>query len=139
MKPVTTIEDEEINTSFEEITGLPECIKDVEIDFEHKDAKVRRPYTGVHVQRPAHHVKKKVFKDQMQAHFERIMSKDFKLILKNVVTQARDGDIQSQKMILDRVIPITKAGNLEGGTVPLININIGSLEESSIDTKVIND
>ena len=65
--------------------GKPEVLDHVEIDFDHKDTEKKYP-----VGRPRGMPNKKtgttkIFKEQMANHFEKVMAKDFKYILKNTV------------------------------------------------------
>ena len=126
--------------------GLPEVIEDSEVDFEHEDTPIPKCIdaltAGKKTNRPGAPIgrrNKAVFKDQMKAHFEKTMTKDFVYVLRNVVDQAIDGCTTSQKMLLDRVVPVSKAVDLDSlkGAVPLININIGSLEDKTIE--VVSD
>ena len=114
--------------------GLPEVLNEVEVDFEHEDA--RQPLTMRKKNgRPVKSkTKKTVFKEQMQEHFEKTMRSDFKYVLANVVQEARDGNMNASKMLMDRVIPVSKAVDLNdlNKGVPLININIGSLEDDKV-------
>ena len=114
--------------------GLPEVLNEVEVDFEHEDAHkplTMRKKNGRPVKSKT---KKTVFKEQMQEHFEKTMRSDFKYVLANVVQEARDGNMNASKMLMDRVIPVSKAVDLNdlNKGVPLININIGSLEDDKV-------
>ena len=69
---------------------------------------------------------------------EKVMEKDFKYILKNTVEKALDGDMSATKMLMDRVIPVGKAVDLNDNKgTPKISINIGSLVKEQ--TKVVSE
>jgi hypothetical protein len=118
--------------------GKPEVLDHVEIDFDHKDTDKKYP-----VGRPRGVPNKKtgttkIFKEQMSNHFEKVMAKDFKYILKNTVEKALDGDMSATKMLMDRVIPVGKAVDLNDNKgTPAISINIGSLLKDK-DDKIVS-
>jgi len=114
--------------------GLPEGIREVEVDFGREDEPVRNPPGPA---RGRNRKMEKVFQDQMKEHFQRRMTKDFKYVLSEIVTQARGGCTASQKMLMDRVVPVSKATDLDAlaGRHPIIQINVGSMD--SKDNSVI--
>ena len=119
--------------------GLPEVLDHVEIDFEHEDTpkqlKTGRPKGALNKKTS----KAKIFREQMANHFEKVMEKDFKYVLKNTVEKALDGDMSATKMLMDRVIPVGKAIDLNDNKgTPAISINIGSLIKDK-DNKVVSD
>lgn len=82
--------------------------------------------------------KSTILKEVLRNGFEKQIQKDFKAVVGAVIDKAKDGDMTAAKLILDRVVPVSKAVDLEdvkkGGLQ--ININVGSLEE---DLKVVNE
>ncbi len=72
-----------------------------------------------------------LFKELMTTDFQSIAKKDIAQVYDILFQKAKKGDLKAIKLILDRVVPVTKAVDLEqlekGGL--LININVGSLEE----------
>jgi hypothetical protein len=121
------------------LLGKPSVIEDIEIDFGHEDTKVNR---GGMVGVPKNRKKlTSVFKDQMSEQFERRMKKDFQYVLTTVVEEARDGNMTAAKLLFDRVIPTNKAiDQSQLSKIPMININIGSLEEPEVEpSEVISE
>lgn len=109
--------------------GKPEVLDMVEVDFEHQDTKKKRLAGRPHGSKG----KANLFKDQMEAHFQKIMRKDFKDVLKTTVTKAIEGDMSATKILFDRVIPAGKAVDLSDNKgTPMININIGNLDKPEI-------
>ena len=122
--------------------GLPECLDMVDVKFERKDVEERNKHRRG---RPTGALNKKttrgkVFRKQMEEHFEKVMRKDFQYVLRSTVELAKDGDMQATKMLMDRVIPVGKAIDLaDNKGTPLININIGSLEKPEDDTEIVSE
>ena len=107
--------------------GKPVCVEETEIDFGHEDTPRKHLAGGVKGRKPL----TSVFKDQMREQFERRMKKDFQYVLTTVIDQANEGNMQAAKLLFDRVIPTNKA--IDQNTshkIPMININIGGIEES---------
>ena len=50
-----------------------------------------------------------LFKEAMKEGFENLLEKEGKAVFMAVVEKAKDGDMSAAKMILDRVVPVTKA------------------------------
>src|SRR5512139_2068769 len=78
-----------------------------------------------------------LFKQVMQEGFEKELQRDFKKVLRTVIDKAIDGDMTAAKMLLDRVVPTSKAIDLDDlakGKGFSININVGSLEEAKAIT-----
>lgn len=74
-----------------------------------------------------------LFKQVMQEGFEAALEKDFKKVLRTVIDKAIDGDMVAAKMLLDRVVPTSKAIDLDDLAKSkglTISINVGSLEEA---------
>ena len=118
--------------------GLPEVLEVVEVDFEREDTPQQRTVGRPKGTPNKKTAKAKIFKEQMANHFEKVMEKDFKYILKNTVEKALDGDMSATKMLMDRVIPVGKAVDLNDNKgTPKISINIGSLVKEQ--TKVVSE
>jgi hypothetical protein len=84
-----------------------------------------------------------LFKQVMQEGFEVALEKDFKKVLRTVIDKAIDGDMVAAKMLLDRVVPTSKAIDLDDLAKSkglTISINVGSLEDKkAIEAQVIED
>jgi len=118
--------------------GLPEVLEVVEVDFDREDTPQQRTVGRPKGTPNKKTAKAKIFKEQMSNHFEKVMEKDFKYILKNTVEKALDGDMSATKMLMDRVIPVGKAVDLNDNKgTPKISINIGSLVKEQ--TKVVSE
>ncbi len=79
-----------------------------------------------------------LFKELMTTKFQDIATKDVERTIQVLFEKAKEGDMKAIKIVLDRVVPVTKAVDLadmekKGLTV---NISIGNLEESG---QVIED
>ena len=118
--------------------GLPEVLEVVEVDFEREDTPQQRTVGRPKGTPNKKTAKAKIFREQMANHFEKVMEKDFKYVLKNTVEKALDGDMSATKMLMDRVIPVGKAIDLNDNKgTPKISINIGSLVKEQ--TKVVSE
>ena len=65
--------------------------------------------------------------------FDKQLEKDFKAIIRVVAEQAKDGCRQSQKLLIDRVIPSVHAESDKGKDNKfsgVVHVHIGSLEDS---------
>lgn len=73
-----------------------------------------------------------LFKEAMKEGFENLLEKEAQKVFMAVVSEAKTGNMQAAKMILDRVIPVTKAIDLGAGDLGKggITINIESLTAS---------
>ena len=121
------------------IPGKPEYLDSVELEIDHVDEpkrnKMGRPRGSLNKGKGA---QEKVFRKQMEVHFQKVMRKDFAHVLKNTVEKAIEGDMQATKMLMDRVIPVGKAVDLmDNKGTPQININIGSLVKELKEEKDI--
>ncbi len=74
-----------------------------------------------------------IFKEIMQEGFEKKMATDFKKVIQVVIDQAKLGDMKAAKMLFDRVIPVSKAVDLEnlGKKGISISINVGAMDEEN--------
>lgn len=82
--------------------------------------------------------KETLFREIIKEGFEKKMLVNFQQVLEVVIEKAKDGDMVAAKMLFDRVLPVTKAidiNEMTGGKNFSISINIGSLED---EMKVIN-
>lgn len=81
-----------------------------------------------------------LFKEVMQEGFEESMEKDFAKVIKVVIDQAKLGDMKAAKMLFDRVIPVSKAVDLEnlGKKGISISINVGAMDETNPHGLVID-
>lgn len=113
--------------------GKPECLDMVEVDFDYPSQK-KGPRKGR--ERGATNLKtrqEKLFKKQMEEHFQKVIRKEFKYILASTIDKAKDGDMTATRIIFDRVIPVGKAVDLNDNKgAPTISINIGSLDDKTI-------
>ena len=81
-----------------------------------------------------------IFKEMMGQKFQGIAKKDILKVYKILFKKAQDGDMKAIKLILDRVVPTTRAIDLEdlekGGLQ--LHINIGKLErEAPLDADFV--
>ncbi len=74
-----------------------------------------------------------LFKEIMQEGFEESLVKDFPKVIKTVIQAAKKGDMKAAKMLFDRVIPVSKAVDLEnlGKKGISISIHVGEMDESN--------
>jgi len=80
-----------------------------------------------------------LFKELMTGHFEEKAIKDIERVYEVLFAEAHDGNMKAIKMVLDRVVPVTKAvdmDSLKGGIS--ISVNVGSMEEAR-KAEVIDD
>jgi hypothetical protein len=84
-----------------------------------------------------------LFRELMQGKFEQIAEKNIKKTFDVLFEKAHEGDMQAIKLVLDRVIPASKAvdpseASKKGGLT--LNISIGELEKTPLVTgEVIED
>lgn len=50
-----------------------------------------------------------MLKEALKNNFEKSLEKHFEKIMTTLVSKAEEGDMQAIKMIMDRVVPVTKA------------------------------
>lgn len=82
-----------------------------------------------------------LFKELMNVKFQDIASKNVEKAMQVLFERAHAGDMKAIKLILDRVVPVTKAVDLadmekKGLT---INISVGNMEEAQVQGEVIDD
>jgi len=71
-----------------------------------------------------------IFKEVVREGFEKTMQKDAKRVIDAVVSKAIEGDMQAAKLLLDRILPTTKAvdlDQLENSKGLTITVNVGEL------------
>jgi hypothetical protein len=71
-----------------------------------------------------------IFKEVIREGFEERLEKDGMKVIDAVVAKAIDGDMQAAKLLLDRILPTTKAIDLdalENSKGLTISINVGEL------------
>lgn len=81
-----------------------------------------------------------IFKEVIREGFEDKLLKDGMKVIDAVVAKAIDGDMTAAKLLLDRILPTSKAIDLEAlekSKGLSISINIGSLEDSVIEDAVV--
>jgi len=83
-----------------------------------------------------------LFKEAMRGGFENILERDGLRVFEAVVSKAIEGDMTAAKLIMDRVLPTSKAIDLdalERSAGLSISINVGSLEKqlNPIDAEVV--
>ncbi len=74
-----------------------------------------------------------VFQEIIREGFENQVQKDATKVIRVLLDKAIEGDMQAMKMVMDRIVPVGKAIDLDGldkGKGLSININIGNLEDS---------
>lgn len=85
--------------------------------------------------------KSTIFKELVRDGFEGTLTKGqrFQTVFNVLIEKAEQGDMAAMKMLMDRIVPVSKAIDLDGlekGKGLAININVGSLEN---EIKVVND
>ena len=78
-----------------------------------------------------------LFKEVMREGFEKQLTKDFAKVINVVVEKAIKGDMSAAKMLLDRVVPVSKAVDLDGlkDKGVSINISIGKMDDDPYGEK----
>tara|TARA_R110000823_G_scaffold201784_2_gene332682 strand:+ start:9050 stop:9496 length:447 start_codon:yes stop_codon:yes gene_type:complete len=86
-----------------------------------------------------------IFKEVIREGFEKQLLKDGMKVVEAVVKKALDGDMTAAKLLLDRILPTTKAidlDDIENSKGFSISVNIGNLELpkhlDKTDTNVID-
>lgn len=72
-----------------------------------------------------------LFKELMTGHFQEKAARDIERTYEVLFEKAHEGDMKAIKMILDRVVPVTKAVDadaIKGGVS--VHISVGSMEEA---------
>jgi hypothetical protein len=72
-----------------------------------------------------------IFKEVIREGFEKQLLKDGMKVVEAVIKKALDGDMTAAKLLLDRILPTTKAidlDDLENAKGFSISVNIGNLE-----------
>jgi len=85
--------------------------------------------------------KSTLFKEAMKEGFEKLLEKESKKVFIAVVEKAKEGDMTAAKMILDRVVPVTKAVDINASDVKAgmgITINIDQLVASTRDPETLD-
>ena len=75
-----------------------------------------------------------IFKEVIREGFEKRLEKDGMKVVQAVIDKAIDGDMQAAKLLLDRILPTTKAidlDQLENSKGLSVSINIGNLDTPS--------
>ena len=85
-----------------------------------------------------------IFKEVMREGFEKKLLTDGMKVVNAVVAKALDGDMTAAKLLLDRILPTSKAidlNELEKSKGLTISINVGSMEKQGevIDADVIRE
>ena len=108
-------------------------IASVEAELASKSKALVKPKRGHNLKGRPKGAKNKttIFKEIMHEGFEESMAKDFIKVIEVVVNQAKAGDMKAAKMLFDRVIPVSKAVDLEslGKKGISITINVGEMDE----------
>ena len=78
-----------------------------------------------------------LFKEVMKEGFEEALTKDFKAVIKVVIDKAKGGDMSAAKMLMDRVVPVSKAADLDdlASKGVSISIRIGKMDEDPYGEK----
>lgn len=82
-----------------------------------------------------------LFKELMTGKFQEIARVNVEKTIEVLFEKAQEGDMKAIKLIMDRVVPVTKAVDLadmekKGLT---INISVGNMEEEQVPGEVIED
>lgn len=72
-----------------------------------------------------------IFKEVMQNGFERELRKNFKGVLRAVIDKAKGGDMAAAKLLLDRVVPTSRAVDprAPGSGRFQVNINVSPMND----------
>jgi hypothetical protein len=82
--------------------------------------------------------KSTILREAMETKTDRMLSREVPKVLKVVIDAAIKGDMAAAKMILDRAVPVKKAGDgLDVGLQGGINITITNLTADSLNTKTV--
>ena len=80
-----------------------------------------------------------LFKELMTSDFQQVAKKDIVKVYRILFDKAQKGDMKAIKLILDRVVPVTKAVDLEqlekGGLQ--ININVGEMTKDTLEVDYV--
>lgn len=82
-----------------------------------------------------------IFKEVIREGFEDRLLKDGMKVIDAVIQKALDGDMTASKLLLDRILPVTKAidlQDLENSKGLTVSINIGQLETPKHLMKDVN-
>jgi hypothetical protein len=83
-----------------------------------------------------------IFKEVIREGFEKQLLKDGMKVVEAVIKKALDGDMTAAKLLLDRILPTTKAidlDDIENSKGFSISVNIGNLElPKHLDRNVID-
>ncbi len=79
---------------------------------------------------PGQKNKTTIFKEVMQLGFEKALEKKFPELVKLVLERALKGDMKAAKMLFDRVVPVSKAIDLDnlGKQGISISIHVGEMD-----------
>jgi hypothetical protein len=74
-----------------------------------------------------------IFKEIMQQGFEATLQRDFPKLVEIVLEKALKGDMKAVKILFDRVIPVSKAVDLDslGKAGISISINVGEMDKDN--------
>lgn len=82
-----------------------------------------------------------LFKELMTNNFQDIAKVNIEKTFEVLFKKAHEGDMKAIKLVLDRVVPVTKAVDLadmeKKGLV--INISVGNMEDAQVQGEVIED
>lgn len=75
-----------------------------------------------------------IFKELMTGEFQSLATQEVKKVFGVLFEKAKEGDMTAIKMIMDRVVPASKAIDLEKATSGgiTVHISVGSLEDSPL-------
>lgn len=78
-----------------------------------------------------------LFKEVMKEGFEKALVKDFEKVVAVVIEKATKGDMKAAKMLLDRIVPVSKAVDLSDLSDKglSISINIGKMDDDPYGEK----
>lgn len=81
-----------------------------------------------------------MLKEALKNNFDKALENHFEKIMKTLVAKAEEGDMQAIKMIMDRVVPVTKAVEFgsKGDKNLGITIKIGNMQPENQEDNVID-
>lgn len=80
--------------------------------------------------------KSTILREAMESKTDRMLSKEVPKVLRVVIEAALKGDMSAAKMILDRAVPVKKAGG-EGDMIPTGGIHVSITNLTAPGTEVV--
>ena len=94
---------------------------------------------GVGGRPPGAKNKTTILKEAMNGDFQRMLKANFREIVRAVVEQARDGDLEAAKFLIDKVVPKATQETMQQVNPGGIQIIIGDMQPKKVDGEVIEN